>query len=325
MKPEEPTRAGLALGDATAGLDAHRFAHEAMAAVFEVICAHDDSGYARQAAQAAFDLVDRLELEQSRFIVNSDVSRINNLARGEGTRVSPSTMECLEIARRMHTLTGRAFDISIGSGLQSLDLVPDELVVRAQADGIRLDLGGIGKGYEVDRMADLLDEWDVPRALIHGGFSSVLARDAPPVREGWPLTLTAPGPGDDGARIRIFGAARGLQRVGHAEGGPHPGSAGKPTGPRASRLGGPVLPRRDGSGRERRMARRRAVAGGRCGGPLDRVPDPARRGARGAVSKRPATRGLDHPGDAGRRKGGAGPVHLTGSPARCGRHEKGLF
>lgn len=203
MKPEEPTGAGLALGDATAGLDAHRFAHEAMATVFEVICAHDDSGYARQAAQAAFDLVDRLELEQSRFIANSDVSRINNLAPGEATRVSPSTMECLEIARRMHGLTGRAFDISIGSGLESLDLVPDEFVVRAQGDGVRLDLGGIGKGYAVDRMAEVLDEWEVHSALIHGGFSSVLARDAPPGREGWPITLTAPGPGDDRARTRI--------------------------------------------------------------------------------------------------------------------------
>ena len=131
MKPEEPAGAGLGLGEATAGLDAHRFAHEAMATVFEVVCAHDDAGYARQAAQAAFDLVDRLERELSRFIANSDVSRVNALAAGRATRVSPETMECLEIARRMHALTGGAFDISIGSGLERLDLVPDDFVVRA--------------------------------------------------------------------------------------------------------------------------------------------------------------------------------------------------
>ena len=88
----------LALGDAAAGLDALRFSHAAMATVFEVFCVHDDAAYARQAAQAAFDLLDRLELELSRFIANSDVSRINALAAGQTTRVSPETMECLEIA-----------------------------------------------------------------------------------------------------------------------------------------------------------------------------------------------------------------------------------
>jgi thiamine biosynthesis lipoprotein len=218
MKREERAGAGLALGDAAAGLDAHRFAHEAMATVFEVICTHDDGGYAGQAAQAAFDVVDRLELEQSRFIANSDVSRINILAAGQSTRVSPETMECLEIARRMYVLTGRAFDISIGTGLERLELVPDEFVVRAQDDGVRLDLGGIGKGYAVDRMAEVLDEWEIHRALIHGGFSSVLALDPPPGREGWPLTLTVPGPGDDGTRIRVSARQKAFSASGTQKG-----------------------------------------------------------------------------------------------------------
>ena len=78
-------------------------------------------------------LVDRLEQEQSRFIANSDVSRINDLSAGQGTRVSPTTMECLEIARRMYDVTGGAFDVSIGSGLDGLDLVAGR-VRRRRAD-----------------------------------------------------------------------------------------------------------------------------------------------------------------------------------------------
>ena len=215
MKPEE--RAGMALDEA-AGLDAHRFAHAAMATVFEVFCVHGDAGYARQAAQAAFDLVDRLELEQSRFIANSDVSRINALAAGQTTRVSPSTMECLEIAWRMHAVTGGAFDISIGSGLEHLELVPDDFVVRARNEGARLDLGGIGKGYAVDRMGEVLEEWEVHSALIHGGFSSVLARDAPPGRDGWPLTLSAPGPGKGAVLARISAREKALSASGTRKG-----------------------------------------------------------------------------------------------------------
>ena len=112
-------------------------------------------------------------------------------------------MECLEIAGRLYNLTGRAFDIAIGSGLEALDLDPDGFAVCARADGVRLDLGGIGKGYAVDRMAEVLEEWEVARALVHGGFSSALALEAPPDRDGWPLTLSAPGPGDDRGLARV--------------------------------------------------------------------------------------------------------------------------
>ena len=57
---------------------------------------------------------------------------------------------------------------------------------------MRIDLGGIGKGYAVDLMAEVLEEWGLRRALVHGGFSSVLALEAPEGREGWPLTLSDP-------------------------------------------------------------------------------------------------------------------------------------
>ncbi len=149
-QPRAPTGgAAVTPGESGPVPGVQRFSHAAMATLFEIHCVHADSSYARQAAQAAFDLVDRLEQEQSRFVGNSDVSRINRLSAGQGTSVSPSTMECLEIARRMYDVTGRAFDVSIGSGLLGLELVPDEFVVQARADGVRLDLGGIGKGYAV--------------------------------------------------------------------------------------------------------------------------------------------------------------------------------
>jgi thiamine biosynthesis lipoprotein len=192
VKPVAPGGARFGLGDAPGGPARHRFSHEAMATVFEVHCAHEDARYARQAADAAFDLVDRVEQELSRFLANSDVSRVNALTAGQGTRVSPMTMECLGIARHLHDLTGGAFDVSIGTGLESLDFDPETFTVHARADGIRLDLGGIGKGFAVDRMAELLGEWDIRHALVHGGFSSVLALEPPPEREGWPLTLSAP-------------------------------------------------------------------------------------------------------------------------------------
>ena len=173
--------------------DIRRFSHEAMATVYEAYVAHDDRQYAAQAARACFDLVDRLERELSRFRPNSDVTRINHLRAGESTRVAASTLECLVIARHMFDLTGGTFDVSIGTDLPSLELDVEESVVRATADGVRIDLGGIGKGYAVDLMAALLeDDWGLPHALVHGGFSSMITLEPPAGRDGWPLTLSDP-------------------------------------------------------------------------------------------------------------------------------------
>jgi thiamine biosynthesis lipoprotein len=157
-----------------------------------VYVVHPDERYAAQAAAAAFEIADGLERELSRFVANSDVARINRLAAGESTRVSPSTLECLVIARHVFDLTGGAFDISIGTGLPALELDADDYLVRATRGGVRIDLGGIGKGYAVDVMAEALEEWGLGVSLVHGGFSSVLALGPPADREGWPLTLSDP-------------------------------------------------------------------------------------------------------------------------------------
>jgi thiamine biosynthesis lipoprotein len=216
VRPQIPEGAAVTPVEA-AGL--HRFSHEAMATVFEVHCAHPDARYARQAADAAFSLVDRLERELSRFIGNSDVSRINGLSAGQATRVSPSTLECLVVARRMHEITGGAFDVSLGSGLGALELDPDDFTVHALRTGVRVDLGGIGKGHAVDRAAELLaEDWGIEQVLVHGGWSSVLALSPPPDAEGWTLTLTSPASGErvarPCARHQAFSAS-GARKGGH--------------------------------------------------------------------------------------------------------------
>jgi len=194
--------------------DVRRFSHEAMATIFEVYAEHPDAQYAAQAAQATFAIVDRLEGELSRFVSNSDIARINNLAAGESVRVGRSAIECLLIARHLFDLTGGAFDISIGTGLPTLDLDADSCIVHSTEDGVRVDLGGIGKGYAVDLMAELLEEWGIERALIHGGFSSVLTLDAAAAREGWPLTLSDPAaPSRVLARLSVQQTALGASGI----------------------------------------------------------------------------------------------------------------
>lgn len=198
----------------------HRYSHAAMAAQFEIRCTHPDEAYARQAASFAFRIVDRLEQMLSRFVENSDISRINHLSAGEHTVVGYETMQCLELARLMYGETGGAFDIAMGKGFENLELVSGEFLVRAHADGVGLDMGAIGKGYAVDRVAEELEDWEVEQALISAGYSSVLALEAPSKKDGWPLTMSLPGKSDRtvftdfSARQRVLGAS-GIQKPDH--------------------------------------------------------------------------------------------------------------
>ncbi len=176
----------------------HRFCHEAMATTFEVMILHEDSRYAQQAARAAFDELERLEAELSRFIENSDISRINNLAANQPLRVGLDAFECLQLSAKINTETNGAFDVTVGSRYQQpgieypVKLDEAQYTVELLTSPVQIDLGGIGKGFAVDRMAELLREWSIDTALISGGYSSVLALNALPETKGWPVTLSNP-------------------------------------------------------------------------------------------------------------------------------------
>lgn len=200
---------------------AHRFSHNAMGTIFEIFILYENAPYARQAAWAAFDELDRLEQQLSRFVETSDVSRINNLPAGQSLRVGQAVFECLQLSARMYAQTDGAFDVTLGSAVMGHQLRLDEVqyTVQQPAKAVKVDLGGIGKGYAVDRMGALLREWGVDIVLIHGGFSSVLALGSPAGTKGWPVRLS--NPENHGERLaclylqrRALGGS-GLQRGRH--------------------------------------------------------------------------------------------------------------
>ena len=220
MNDDENLPPNLLRSEPDALIQPHRFAHKAMATVFEVVCVHEDRSYAGQAARAVFDLLDRLETELTCHRSSSDISRINSLKPGESASVGPWAMECLLMAKHFHRQTGGAFDVALGSGLDKVELNPADARVRVQASNVRLDLGGIGKGYAIDRAGELLEEWGISHALVHGGFSSVLALDAPPGRDGWPLTISLPAPGPAPVLLRVMArrhcwSASGIRKKDH--------------------------------------------------------------------------------------------------------------
>lgn len=199
----------------------HQFNHAAMATHFQARIAYDEKAYAAQAAQAAFDLLDSLESRLSRFRVDSDIARIADLEPGEKTRLSEPAFACLEIAKRMEQATHSAFCPTPGAlktqaSLPQWDLLPYEHSILCINGRVEFDLGAIGKGFALDRMAELFRHWDCPSFLLVAGGSSILAGDPPPNAPGWSCGL-----GEDNASQRLFLTHASLSGSGVAVKGAH--------------------------------------------------------------------------------------------------------
>ena len=157
----------------------HSFSHEAMTTMFEVIVSGQEHEYARQASAAAFREIDHIEKLLNQFDAGSDVGQINLLGPGEKVRVAIETIECIEQAVWAHGATGGLFDPTVGTGFQGLEVDRENFSIgwntQVGKPTPQLDLGGIGKGFAIDKAAEVLAEWEIGEAIINGGTSTVLA------------------------------------------------------------------------------------------------------------------------------------------------------
>ena len=182
----------------------HVFNQYAMATQFQVRIADQDKTYAAQTAQAAFALVATLESLLSRFRPNSDIAQIAQLAPDEKMRLSEPVFACLQLVQKMERATGGAFSVT-AAALQTQaappqwSLLPAEFSIRCESGTLAFDLGAIGKGFALDRMAEVLREWECPAFLLVAGGSSILAGAAPAGTIGWSCGL-----GDDQALQRYW-------------------------------------------------------------------------------------------------------------------------
>lgn len=199
----------------------HQFNHAAMATHFQARIACEQKAYAAQAAQAAFDLLGSLESRLSRFRIDSDIARIAGLQPGEKMRLSEPAFACLQIAKRMDEATHGAFcptpcALKTQASLPQWELVPVEYSILCINGRLEFDLGAIGKGFALDRMAELLRRWDCPSFLLIAGGSSILAGDPPPNAPGWSCGL-----GEDHASQRLLLTHASLSGSGVAVKGAH--------------------------------------------------------------------------------------------------------
>jgi thiamine biosynthesis lipoprotein len=185
-----------------------------MGTVLELLLVAERPAEAPAIASEVFGHVEALEAELSTWRPESAVSRLNAAAGNGPIRVPPPVARALREATRATRLTRGAFDVTVGPlvelwreaeregrmpqpaavaavrarvGPERIRFTEDGRV--ALAPGSRVDLGGLAKGFALDRVEAVLREHDVKAALVSFGQSSLLALGRPPDEAGFRVIL----------------------------------------------------------------------------------------------------------------------------------------
>ncbi len=151
---------------------------------------------ANRAIKAGFNELTRIDAMMSDYKADSELSKVNREAFAKAVKVSPELFEILQISVNYSKLTKGAFDVTVGPlvdlwkragetnsmpdadaiaaakakvGYEKLILDAKTMTVRFAVDGMRLDLGGIGKGYAVDKAVEAMKRKGAIGGIVDSG------------------------------------------------------------------------------------------------------------------------------------------------------------
>ena len=192
---------------------------DAMGTAFSIVAYGEDRGKLQSAVSESLEEARRLDEMLSNYKPASELSMVNRTAADGPVHITTELFQlladCVEYSRESEG----AFDITVGPlmkvwgfykgsghlphraevwgalnriGYKNILLDKTNQTVRFAKPGIELDPGGIGKGYAVDRMAQILKDDGVRQALISGGGSQHLRHRRSPHEKGWKLDIKNP-------------------------------------------------------------------------------------------------------------------------------------
>lgn len=190
-----------------------------MACAYSIVAYGENEAMLAEAVTAAFDEVDRIDRLMSHYKPESPLSQLNQKAARQAVKVEPELFnfiaECLRYSRE----SDGAFDITVGPllktwgffrgegrmptpaeiaearakvGWRHVILNERERAIRFDRDGVELDLGGIAKGYAVDKAVEVLQQRGIHRALVSACGSTIYGLGAPPGETAWEVKLRDP-------------------------------------------------------------------------------------------------------------------------------------
>ena len=191
-----------------------------MGTTFSVVLFGEQRDQLDEAVNAALAELQRLSDLLSIYRPESVWSEINRLAGQGPVEVSPEVFELISECLRYSRQSEGAFDITVGPlmkawgffkgsgrlpsreevaaalakvGYLHLCLDQTSRTVRFDVPGMEINPGGIGKGYAVDRMVDILRQKGIERALVMASSCSLYGLVAPPDEpRGWKVDIRHP-------------------------------------------------------------------------------------------------------------------------------------
>jgi thiamine biosynthesis lipoprotein len=183
---------------------------------FRIVLYAPDQATARSAADAAFVRIQQLNNILSDYEAESELSRLARTSgTGQAVTLSDDLWRVLTRAQAMSKRSQGAFDVTVGPlvdlwrkarrlrklpdpaalaearkavGFKHLKLDANRQTARLLAPNMRLDLGGIGKGYAIDEALKVLRARGIDRALVSGG-GDLATGDPPPGKSGWRVEI----------------------------------------------------------------------------------------------------------------------------------------
>lgn len=213
----------------------HEFTSPHMATLWTLRCFAADTASASNAARAAFARVDTLEAIMTDYNPDSELMRLCRAPVGVPQKVSRDLISVLVEAHRVSRASEGVFDVTAGPLVQTwrrarrqhempeparireaqavlgwryVRLSPRSSTVTLLRPGIRLDLGGIAKGFAADAALQVLREHGFRQALVAASGDLAIG-DAPPGEKGWPVRV-----GDPSSSNSVLGDTLRLQRCG---------------------------------------------------------------------------------------------------------------
>ena len=191
-----------------------------MGSVYTIVAYGEDRNDLQAAIDLSFEEVRRLDELLSNYRPRSEWSKVNREAGAGPVRVSPELFGLVEACLRYSEASEGAFDITVGPlvrtwgffrgsgrlphraeirtalakvGYRNVILNRDNLTIQFAKPGVEIDPGGIGKGYAVDRIVEILRSRGIQSALVSAGGSSMYGIGTPPGEpQGWPVKIRHP-------------------------------------------------------------------------------------------------------------------------------------
>jgi FAD:protein FMN transferase len=224
-------------------LNRYEFQHPAMGTLFTITLFAPEEKAAASAADSAFRRIDALEDIMSDYQADSELMRLCEQPPGKPVPVSADLFDVLQRAQKISEASGGAFDVTVGPyvrlwrfarkrkelssqaemasaasavGYKKLKLDPRLWTVTLLVPHMRLDVGGIAKGYAADQALALLKSRGITRALV-AASGDISLGDPPPGQSAWKIGISGLNGGTNSASPKLLLHNCGISTSGDTE------------------------------------------------------------------------------------------------------------